>query len=341
MKKLIALISLILAISCLFAACSSDGNTDDIIDYATGDEQNNNQTDAPITDAPVIDEPTTQPVLLETECLTECCPHAWVDASCTAPKTCSLCNETEGYPVHTLGADGKCTKCGAFSVPMTDEEKEAAMAVKTMEYSINEYSDEVRLYVYFVSEYGYSKYAPAYVEVKILGEDGSTVLYSDTLLKKSSDSYVSIDYDNVIPLKSSKGTLCFKVYNDYFSFDEVSLSLEKLPWTVDIELPKLPAVVWTYEWASYIITNLTYKVSDDDVTFYFTAEKLYDEEGNNYSRNCTIGWKLYDSEGYVIEDGTFYGNALKVGEKFKDEDEKVYGVIEQGKTYRFEVLSVG
>ena len=38
--------------------------------------------------------------------------HAWVDASCTAPKTCSVCYTTEGDKLaHTYGEDGKCA-CG-------------------------------------------------------------------------------------------------------------------------------------------------------------------------------------------------------------------------------------
>ena len=38
--------------------------------------------------------------------------HTWVDASCTAPKTCSVCYTTEGDKLaHTYGDDGKCA-CG-------------------------------------------------------------------------------------------------------------------------------------------------------------------------------------------------------------------------------------
>ena len=224
---------------------------------------------------------------------------------------------------------------------MTDAEREASMAVKTMDHSVSEYSDELLLNISFESEYGYSKNAPAYVDVKIVGEDGA-VLYSNTLLKKTSERYVTIDYDDVISSKSSKGTVYYKVYNDYFSFEEVPAALEKLPWTVDIELPQLPAEVWYYDDAKYKITNITYKISDNIVTFYFAGECLFDTKGDNYSRSVHIGWKLYDSEGYVLSDGTFLGNSLKVGEKFKDDAETLYGAtIEQGQSYRLELLNIG
>ncbi len=46
------------------------------------------------------------------------CEHEWVDANCTAPKTCSLCEETEGAPLGhswlaaTCAAPKTCETCG-------------------------------------------------------------------------------------------------------------------------------------------------------------------------------------------------------------------------------------
>lgn len=56
------------------------------------------------------------------------CIHKWSDATCTRPKTCTICNRTEGKPLgHTAGewtvitestcsetgeAQTKCTRCG-------------------------------------------------------------------------------------------------------------------------------------------------------------------------------------------------------------------------------------
>ncbi len=42
------------------------------------------------------------------------CDHQWTDATCTAPKTCTLCGETEGEALgHTdADGDGNCDRCG-------------------------------------------------------------------------------------------------------------------------------------------------------------------------------------------------------------------------------------
>ena len=42
----------------------------------------------------------------------EAAAHTWVDATCQAPKTCSVCNATEGAKADHVYVDGKCS-CGA------------------------------------------------------------------------------------------------------------------------------------------------------------------------------------------------------------------------------------
>jgi len=36
------------------------------------------------------------------------CDHVWADATCNAPKTCTLCQETEGIPLEHLWQDASC-----------------------------------------------------------------------------------------------------------------------------------------------------------------------------------------------------------------------------------------
>jgi len=59
-------------------------------------------------------------ILLMVLSLTACgCKHEWAEADCTAPKTCTLCGETEGEPLaHTwaeasCAAPKTCTVCAA------------------------------------------------------------------------------------------------------------------------------------------------------------------------------------------------------------------------------------
>lgn len=43
------------------------------------------------------------------------CEHEWTDATCTQPKTCSVCGSTEGAPLpHSYSSNGVCAVCGAL-----------------------------------------------------------------------------------------------------------------------------------------------------------------------------------------------------------------------------------
>lgn len=41
------------------------------------------------------------------------CQHNWLDATCTTPRTCSLCGTKEGYPTGHSWEEGSCTVCNA------------------------------------------------------------------------------------------------------------------------------------------------------------------------------------------------------------------------------------
>lgn len=52
----------------------------------------------------------TEPTLLQTEPV---CQHSWTEATCTAPKTCSLCGVKEGVALGHTYDTGICTVCEA------------------------------------------------------------------------------------------------------------------------------------------------------------------------------------------------------------------------------------
>lgn len=262
--------------------------------------------------------------------------------------TCTICNHAKTEPISKLGHNidqtGKCKRCGIVTLNMTSAEIEKSKKVSSMRHSIGEYSDELDINITLKDSNSYAVQVPVYVDVKIVDDEGN-VLYSKTLIKKSSQSVVTIDYDEIMNAYTNTGTLYYRVYNDYVSFDEISKELEKIPWTVDVQLPTLPQIISSKTYSgstssSCKVTGITYKVSGDDIVFYFTGEKTYDANGNNYSRSCSIGWKLYDSDGYVVEDGTCYSTTIKVGEKFKDASATAFDVIEQGKTYTLVIMNV-
>ena len=269
------------------------------------------------------------------------------EATCSIPgvktMTCTICGTSTTETISALGHNvdntGVCKRCGLVTLNMTSTEIEKSKTIEKMSHSVSEYSDKININITLKDGNSYSVQVPVYVDVKIVDDNGS-VLYSKTLIKKSSQSTVTIDYDEVALSFTNTGTLYYTVYNDYVSFDTIGKELEDIPWTVTIELPNVPQTISYYNASSCKVTGITYKVSGDDVTFYFTGEKTYDKNGSNYSNSCRIGWKLYDEDGYVVSDGTCSTTSLKVGEKFKDADCTAYNVIEQGKTYRLVIMDV-
>lgn len=69
-----------------------------------GTEATSNDGIAGSTQTPT-DEPTTTT-----------CSHNWKDATCTAPKTCSVCGATEGEPIEHTWMDATCTAAKTCSV---------------------------------------------------------------------------------------------------------------------------------------------------------------------------------------------------------------------------------
>ena len=270
------------------------------------------------------------------------------ESTCTENGTkealCNTCYQVVTEPLamlaHTLDSSNKCTICGLTTFTMTAKEIEDSKKIKTMSHSVVDYSDDITINIALKDSDGYNVQVPVYVYVKIVDDNGH-VLFNDTLIKKSSQSKVSIYFDDMIAGYTDIGTIYYKVYNDYVTFDEVSEELDCLPWTVDLELPELPDTIWYHSSSACQITEITFKVSGDDMYIYVTGEKTYDSNGSSYSNSCKIGWKLYDSEGYVISDGTCYTTSLKTGEKFKNEKITIYDLIEKGGSYRLVILDVG
>ncbi len=200
--------------------------------------------------------------------------------------------------------------------------------------------------------------APATLQIRIVNDNNETVynaehhvseydfgtwtsaLHGDRLLGS-----VEIPLASINTGSSDSGKIYFTVKSGNTSFKESVLEINgDLPVKgVSIALPQLPLLLEDYTYSGKVdqqvrITNIRYEIRDEDVYFYFTGEKLYDDEGQKHSETCEIGWKLYDSEGYVVASGTAYTVGLAMGEKFKDERDTAYDCIRPGETYRLELL---
>lgn len=276
------------------------------------------------------------------------CIASGIDAQyCTS---CNYKNTKTTYGDHKLNSQNICSTCNKQFINMTDSEKSTANEVyyisdRKVEYDKN--NDWFKFTFALKDEYEYKLNVPTFVDIRI-ENDNAVVVYEKTILIKTSD------YKNnlaTVYIKSSDikgdyiddGDFYYKVYNPgYFSFDEFSLSVYDLPLkTTTLIMPSVPATYhyYGYEATSVKITNIRYEMSGDDMKIYLSGEKTYDKKGSSYSSYCRVGYKVYDSDGYVVDSGTFYSDAMRVGDKFKDDYFTIYN-LEIGETYTLELLNV-
>ena len=94
-----------------------------------------------------------------------------------------------------------------------------------------------------------------------------------------------------------------------------------------------------------IIENIQYTCHDASngrqFELYWTGTDGYHSKYYiNESTRKYVGWKLYDPDGYVIDTGTFMTEALSVGDKFRNEKEKVgWGKLSKKGVYKLELLN--
>ena len=104
----------------------------------------------------------------------------------------------------------------------------------------------------------------------------------------------------------------------------------------NIILPEPPITLYTLysdSRTSITITSLRIEIdesySTEYVEIYYTAEKTYDYYGASSMTSCRFIYKLYDSQGYVVRQGTVYHSDLVVGDK-------VTGSFSLGKLSKFD-----
>lgn len=106
----------------------------------------------------------------------------------------------------------------------------------------------------------------------------------------------------------------------------------------NIKLPSVPAT-YAYGYDDFVyskvkITSVSYEVDYGYLTLYISGEKIYDSEGNNNSEYCAFGYKIYDSENYVVDSGMIITDGLRVGEKFRNFEYATLCELERGESYR-------
>ncbi len=118
---------------------------------------------------------------------------------------------------------------------------------------------------------------------------------------------------------------------------------------MNITLPKTPITIHDYRYNGSIdisckVTSVKYKINSvySDgvyVYIYWSGEQTYNHQGDNISSMCAIGYKLYDSQGYVVASGTDYSTAVQKGEKFKDAEFLIMN-LDPNESYTLEFVNV-
>ena len=109
---------------------------------------------------------------------------------------------------------------------------------------------------------------------------------------------------------------------------------------IKIELPDMPLNLGNELSTQKIrIDNISYEIVDGStIRISFSGEKIYDVIGETNNVAFSFDWKLYDSQGYVVESGTFVTKSLLLGEKFKDKCEIDGAELQEDETYSFVIL---
>ncbi|MBR2547269.1 MAG: hypothetical protein IKF07_03650 [Eubacterium sp.] len=114
---------------------------------------------------------------------------------------------------------------------------------------------------------------------------------------------------------------------------------------IDVQAPYLPATYSYYNFlggkeSSCQINKVEFEYSSSvndtyNIEVWIYGEKTYENKNSNVSDSCFVGYKLYDSEGYVVESGHISLGSMALGEKFKVSKYIASGV--QAGEYRLEL----
>ena len=253
------------------------------------------------------------------------CAHVWQSATCTEPSYCNICGQTSGKPLGHSYSGEYCIRCGAIN-PNYKE------TIEVSYISMNQYDETIYIGKQITLQYS---------------------LYPDDATNKkvtwsSSDPNIAkVDQNGTVSgVSAGEATITVKAANG--ESDDCTITVkEDIAAKCSLTLPLCPITVNYYSYSGSIysttnVTNIKYQFEESyngevKLCMYFSGEKTYDSQGGGQSSSCKIGWKLYDADNYVVKDGTVYTTSVKMGEKYKDQEETVY--LAPG-TYRLEVLNV-
>lgn len=196
--------------------------------------------------------------------------------------------------------------------------------------------------------------AEVQVDIRIVNDKGTEVYTATKTVEKDDFSTyeskiagtqylanVRIPKKDIEPGKSADGTVFFKVYQgDWMSFDEVNCEVSYCLPIADVILEsKVPVEISVKGYDGKVesvlqIQNVSYEYDKETTpTLYITVSgKKMSGKNSIYD---SIAYKIYDSEGYKVDSGSIYLDAISQGDKFKD-DSIIFYDVTPGENYRIE-----
>jgi hypothetical protein len=224
--------------------------------------------------------------------------------------------------------------------------------LKNWQFQYNESTNDYSVFFAFYNKNDVAIASDATVEIRITDESGNE-LYKATknITKNYFGNYTSTSKGNQylanirIPKSdvsegiSTSGIVYLKIYKENtFEFDEVNCKalycLPVKPVTVTAE--RLPFEIVLKDYSGKTESTIVI----EEVTFSFNSSLLSGLEisiagaktyGSNASREI-IGYKLYDSQGYMVKTGSITLSNLEQGDRFKDKTITFYDAV-PGESY--------
>lgn len=227
--------------------------------------------------------------------------------------------------------------------------------LKSWYFQFNEGTNEYRIFFGLLNQDGESISADVDVDIRIVNEADEEV-YSGTKSVSEDDfgyytnqvageqylASIRIPASDIALGTSASGKVYLTVYKeDVVSFDEVNCDASYCLPIKDVQLTHEALPLELNVKSIFGDTQSTIEI--DDVTYNYeksytpqleitiSGEKTYGTNSSGYDYDI-IGYKLYDSDEYMVDSGMIYLSKLSAGDKFKDSSIKIYDVI-PGMTY--------
>ncbi len=273
--------------------------------------------------------------------------HEWVDATCEHPKTCSICDTTEGNALPHEYLNGTCTVCGSDNPQFLADYKQAQDLINSGKYE-EAYEKLKELGNFKDAKVLLSRFHYAVVTWRRSGSYSKdvTVSYGENNLPKQ---MLTINYNGV------------KVYYD-FTYDEkgnlVSCvhttdgSMDRYDYVYDSTGKLTKKVPLNGQYVNYYYYGTNGKVSrmvnDSSTGYGYIYEYTYDSAGNltkevsTYDGNKSVHDHTYNANGKLIKTVLTYSNGYKditeytYNEKGQLIKEVATKAITQSYTYTYE-----